>query len=485
MDNLKSQGIKAFLWDFSGKFAQFGMSFFVSIILARLLEPSEFGLMAMVAVIVAITQIFTDGGLGLALIQRRKVLPIHYVSVFYFGITLAALLGVVMFFSAKMISDFYANQQLIPLVELMSFSFLLGALSSVQSTMLRKDINYKLITKLQLIASFLSGVVGVSFALYGAGVWSLVLQHLSHGIVYNVLIWNMVHWRPSLSFSFKALVQLWGYGFRMFLSTLLESVFSRLDYMIIGRLYMPSILGYVQRAKSLNLLLTGFSADSLMSVLFPLLSKVQTDLQRFQRIVLKALSVVSFMTFLLIAILFINSEEIIIILFGEQWLPSAHYFKILTLSGFAYPVSALLVNILSSRGNSKAFLRLEIYKKMITSMNLVILYFFGIETFLYGLIVESTLNVFLNVFFASRELKLSPIKIARPILTQAVIAFVAINGTAVILQHVSTVDIVNLVSKIFCVTILYFVTNIVLRTESFSIIVNEVRVLIRKYVNAG
>ena len=159
-------------------------------------------------------------------------------------------------------------------------------------------------------------------------------------------------------------MQLWAYGFRMFLSGLLDAIFTRLDYLIIGKLFAPATLGFFQRAKSLNLMVAQNSSASLMSVLFPVLSKVQNDLQRFQRIVVKTMGIICFVVFLLLGGLYLVSEELIVLLFGEKWLPSVSYFQILVISGFGYPVSALLVNILSSRGKSKEFLLLEILKKV-------------------------------------------------------------------------------------------------------------------------
>ncbi len=177
-DNLKSKGITAFIWDFSGKLANQGMGFVISIFLARLLEPSEFGLIAMVMVVIGIAAVFSDSGLGVALIQRRRVRPIHYSSVFYFNIAIATLLSVITFFSAESIASFYGTDELIPLMQVMSFSFIIGAFSSIQSIRLRKELNYALLTKIGLIASLVSGIVGISLAFNGFGVWSLVVQSL-------------------------------------------------------------------------------------------------------------------------------------------------------------------------------------------------------------------------------------------------------------------------------------------------------------------
>ena len=352
MDNLKSKGTTAFLWDFFGKMARHGTSFIVTIFLARLLDPSAFGLIAMIMVIVMVAMIFTDVGLGGALIQRRRVLPVHYASVFYFNIFVGGILTIITFFSATWISDFYDNEQLILITQVMSVMFFINAFSSVQTSKLRKELNYAALSKAEVSAAVLSGVTGITLAFYGAGVWSLVAQALSRGVFYNIFVWIASKWVPSFLFSFKALRQLWGFGFRMFLSGLLDIIFTRLDIIIIGKLFTPAILGFFDVAKRLNEMVVQYSSGSIMAVLFPLLSKVQNDLPRFQNIAIKTLGLISFVVFFLLGVMYLISEELIVVLFTEKWLPSVEYFKILLLSGFAYPVSSLLVNILKSRGNS-------------------------------------------------------------------------------------------------------------------------------------
>ncbi len=483
MSSLKKQGTTAFLWDLLGKIANNGMGFIVSIFLARLLEVSDFGMIAMVMVIIGITQVFTDVGLGGALIQRRRVLSVHYSSVFYFNIFIAFILSIITYFSASAIGNFYNNAELIPLAEVMSLSFVIAAFSSVQNVKLRKELNYALLTKMNLISSFISGVVGISLAFYGAGVWSLVAQSLSQGIIYNVLIWSTARWKPSLAFSFKALMQLWGYGFRMFLSGLLNAIFTRLDYMIIGKLFEATALGFFQRAKSLNLFIISYSSQSLMSVLFPVLSKVQNDLSRFQNIVIKALGIISFVTFLLLGGLYLVSEELIVLLFGIKWLQSVYYFKILALSGFAYPISALLVNVLSSRGNSKAFLRLEIYKKLVFSVSITVLYFYGIDAFLYALVIQAFFNaIFLNIKSASREINLSFFKLFKPILIQMLLGIVSVVIVWNLNHNLDFGNFIMLIIKGSEYVILYIMLNKILNTDAYKYITMEVKPIYNNFL---
>lgn len=483
MDNLKDKAKIAFIWDFFGKFARNGMGFVVSIFLARLLEPAEFGLIAMVMVIIGLAQIFTDVGLGGALVQRRRVLPVHYNSVFYFNISIASILTAITYFSASSIADFYNTVELIPLAEAMSFAFLVGAFTSVQNVKLRKELNYALMTKISLISGFISGVIGVSLAFYGAGVWSLVVQTLSQGIIYNILIWNKAQWKPSLQFSFKALYQLWGYGFRIFLTSLMDNVFTRLDIMFIGKFFDAASLGFYQRAKSLNIFVIKYASDSLMSILFPMLSKVQNNLLRFQNIVIKTYGIISFVTFLLLGGLYLVADELIVLLFGEKWLPSVHFFMILALSGFVRPIGAVLMNILMSRGRSEIVLRMAIYKITIALLNFVVLYMWGIDAFLYGLIVVGLWDLFLNIFFASREINLPFMTFGKPFVVQAAVTTLAVIVTQVITWNLNHIDIVMLIIEGSLFTFMYILLNYVFRTSSYNYFLEQIMPMVRKRIS--
>jgi len=477
MDDLKEKGIKAFAWDFFGKIMTHGMGIIVTIVLARLLEPSEFGLIAMIMVIIGIANIFTDVGLSSALIQRKKVLPIHYSSVFYFNLIIGLILTLITYFSASWIAEFYQNNVLLPLTEVMSLSFVINAFSSVQTTKLRKELNHSVLTKASFIASLLSGVAGVILAFHGAGAWSLVSQTLTFGIIYNLVIWAVSQWSPALLFSFKALKQLWGFGFRMFLSGVLEAIFTRLDYLIIGKLFLPETLGFFQRAKSLNLMVAQYTSGSLMAVLFPVLSQLKNNLLQFQKVIIKMMGIICFVVFLLLGSLYLLSEELIVFLFGVKWLPSVELFQVLVFSGFAYPISALLVSVLHGRGKSKENLHLQVRKKAFVFINFGGLYAWGIDAYLYGLVVTAIVGVILNILYVSREIKLPFILFFEPIIDQSVITVTALVST---LYLVMLMEEWVFIMKFFLFLLIYILMNWVFKTSSFKYFMEQLYPLLIK-----
>ncbi len=462
-----------------------GIAFIVSIFLARLLEPSEFGLVAMVSVIIGMAQIFTDIGLGGALVQRRRVLPVHYSSVFYFNITIATFLTLLTFFSAPLIADFYNNERLVSLTHVMSFLFVINSISSVQTTKLRRELKFHLLTKVRIASGFISGAIGIALAIYGAGVWSLVAMAVSAGASYNILIWTASKWTPSLLFSFKALRQLWGFGSRMFIAVLLDTFISRLDLIIIGKLSGPATLGLFQRARALNTMVIQYSSGPLIPVLFSVLSKIQNNLSQFQNIIVKTFGIVNFVVFLMLGGLYLVSEELIVVLFSEKWLPSAEYLKILILSGFEIPIGAVLITVLSGRGNSKAFLRLEIYKRSLFVLNLALIFLIGIKGYLYGLVLVSVFSFSLDIVFASREIKLSKLVFIRPFISQLMISVTAVIITIFILQSEEISDLVALILKGSIFTFFYILLSWLLKTSSYHYCYDQLAPVIkRKFFNS-
>lgn len=479
-NNLKAKGTTSFIWNIVGKLTNSGMGFILTLILARLLEPSEFGLIAIVLVILGFISVFFDAGLSAALIQRKRVLPIHYSSVFYFNLIIASILAVSVFISAGAVANFYNNQELVGLIEVMSVSFLLGALSSVQRVQLQKELNYKVLTKITIISTVFSGGVGVFLAYDGAGVWSLVVQNLSFGVFSNILLWSISRWKPSLMFSLKALKSLWSFGFHVFLVNIMNAIFGRVDVLIAGKLVAPSVLGFYDRAKHLNQVIYSYSAGSLMSVLFPLLSKVQKDLPRFQNIFIKIYGILSFGVFLLIGGFYVISEELILLLFSVKWLATVDYFKIIMLGSFASIYGALLSNVLVSRGKSKLYFKVDILKKILLGINLYIGFLFGLEGFLYGAVLVAYLRFFIDLYCAGRELKLSLYPFIKNMFTQLIISAISVALTFTLTSTFNYNYIIMLVSKWIIFIILYMLISFIFKTESYQYSTEQLKYIFDK-----
>ena len=477
MDNLKQKSIKAFTWDFLGKMANHSVSFIVSIFLARLLSPSDFGMLAMVNVVIMLSASLVDMGLGTALIQRKNVTDKHYSSVFLFNITVGGLLTLLLFFLAPFVGTFYENKELIPITQAMSLLFILSSFGNVIRAKLRKELIYNIPTKAGLISSLVSGVTGITMAFTGFGVWSLVVQSLLRPIIANLYLFYFVRWRPKLQFAWQALKDLWAFGFRMFLSGIIDSVFKNLDSIIIGKLFPPAILGYYYRARSLNSYIVQYSSASLMSVLFPALSKVQDDPKRFKSIVHKSYHLIALVAFFLTGFFFITGADFIILLFGSKWEPAIPYFHLIILIGYAYPLSSLLVSVLSASGNSKAFLKLEIIKKTFLGASLTIGFIWGVKGFLICNAVAVFLAVYANIVFAGKQLKTGQLWFIRMTLPYLFITLFFAGGLFWLGEQIQLSRILHLLIGASLFSGFYFVFLFLFKADGIIILWNEIKKL--------
>ncbi len=404
MISIKQQSIKAMVWDFAGKIALQTVMFVISIFLARLLSPQDFGLLAMVNVVIAFSTTLIDMGLGVAIIQRKEVTDVHYGSVFFFNIFVGLLLMAMLYFSAPFIAKFYGNQDLVAIARAMSFLFLLSSIGNVLRIKLRKELEYGIPTKANILAAVVSGMVGIGMALSGSGVWSLVAHALLNPVISNAYLFYNVKWRPKLIYKWEALKDLWNFGFKMFLSGLIDTFVTNADAVIIGKLFSPAVLGFYYRARSLNNYVVVYSSGSIMNVLFPTFSMIQDDKERFMNAIAKGYHIINFLAFYLTGLFFLIGDALILSLFGEKWEPAIPYFRLIIVGAFGYPLSALLVNILKARGNSSGFLKLEIIKKIAFVLALCFGFIWGIEGYLVCSIFAMVFSVVMNMYYAGKQI---------------------------------------------------------------------------------
>lgn len=474
MTSLKKQSYKAFAWDFAGRIGGQTVGFVISIFLARLLSPDDFGLLAMVNVVIALSASLMDMGLGVALIQRKEVTDAHYGSVFYFNIVVGLILSALLFFAAPLVGLFYNNEQLIPMARAMSVLFILNSIGNVIRLRLRKELEYGIPTQAGLLGAIVSGALGVWMAFNGFGVWSLVAQSLLNPVVNNIWLFYRVKWRPKLLFHWQSLKELWGFGFRMFISGILDTIFTNADSIIIGKLFTPATLGYYFRARSLNNYVVQYSSGSLMSVLFPAFSKVQDDIEKFKNMAHKGYHLINFMAFMLTGLFFVIGEDLIILMFGNKWQPSISMFHLIIIIAFGYPLSSILVNILSASGNSRVFLRLEVIKKIFFGTSLAIGFIWGIHGYLICNAIAYVLAVCANIFYSAKQLNVSSwwfYRITLPYLTITI----AIAGAMTLAQyHLRLPHLQHLIFSTIGFGAIYLISAWGLRLQGFSLIRGEV-----------
>lgn len=413
---LKEKTAGALFWSFIERIGQNGMQFVIAIILARLLSPAEFGLIAMLALFMAVAQSFIDSGFGSALIQKRDASHIDECSIFYFNIFVGISAAGALCLSAPWIASFYNTPILVPLTRVLSLNLIINALGLIQATLLTKHIDFKTQLKVGLLATVFSGTIGVIMAYMGFGVWSLVFQSLGQNIFRTCLLWIMVHWRPAWTFSIYSLRSLFVFGSKLLFSGLFDTVFQNIYLVVIGKLFSPTDLGFYGRARDFSQFPVQNVSSSVERVTFPVFSTIQGDKIRLKEGVRKALSMMAVLTFPMMVGLMIVARPLVVVLIGEKWLPCVSYLRLLCIVGMLYPLHVINLNVLKAQGRSDLFFRLEVIKKSMALTAIVITCRWGITAMIIGQIVTSIIAYYLNSYYTGKLLRYSAVAQIRDVM---------------------------------------------------------------------
>lgn len=473
--SLKQKAIKSFIWDYAGKFAGQIVSFTLGIILARLLTPEDYGLIGMVMAIVAIAQGITDIGLGSAIVQRQNITDDHMSTVFFMNMGLSLVLTMALFFAAPLVASFYDQPELLLISKVLSIYFLLNGTTLVQKAKFSKELRVHIVTQSNVISAILSGLIGVALAYNGFGVWALIVQTLLKAGIYSIIIWIRSKWRPSLIFKKTSLIELWSFGFNLFLSNMIYAFGSRLNVLVIGKMFSASVLGLFTRADSLNKFIIKYSSGSLSAISFPALSAIQDNSEKFKRNALLMINLAAFAAFGLCGVMYLIAEPLIIGLLTEKWRGAIPIFKILCLSVYVFPISAISLSTITAMGNSSIHLKLTLIKYSITITGMILgFYLGGLNGYLYSLIVTSTLNLLINFIGVEKVTKIS---LKDQLKNIYVFPLITIPLT-IVLSQLAFGDIGNILLVIFLSILfgfLYLVINYLFKTESLLFLNEQVR----------
>lgn len=398
-DSLRSQALHALSWSFLESIGLQGVRFVIGIMLARLLFPEQFGLIGMLTIFMAVAQSFLDSGFGAALIQKREATPIDTCSIFYFNIIVGLVGAGLLCLVAPWIAAFYNQPILTPLTRALSLTIVINSFGMIQNTILTKQINFKTQAKVSLIASVLSGIIGITLAAAGFGVWSLVVQQISCTFVGTVLLWLLVDWRPTLTFSIKSLQEMFGFASRLLASGLLNEIFNNIYLLVIGKLFSAPDLGFFTRAKALEEIPSQTLSGMVGRVSFPVFSVIQDDPDRLKRGLKKELTFLVMVNFPMMIGLVVVARPLVLVLLTEKWAESIAYLQLLCFLGLLFPLHVINLNILRSLGRSDLFLRLEIIKKVLIIINIAVTWRWGISAMIYGMIVMSIISYYLNSYY--------------------------------------------------------------------------------------
>ena len=403
-ESLKKKTVKGLGWSALDNAARYGMQFVIGIVLARLLSPDDYGLLGLVGIFTVVCTAFVNGGFTSALIRKKNATDDDYNTVFICNLGMSLLLYAVTFLCAPLIANFFERQELTALVRVSSLGLIIGALGLVQQTRLTKRIDFKTQTKITLVASVVSGIVGIGMALAGFGVWALVWQQLVSQATTTLLLYVYNRWLPRLSFSAESFHDLFGFGWKMMVSILLDAVWKELTQVVVGKFYSPATLGQYTRAKHYAKLLSSNLTSVVERVTYPVLSSIQDDKQRmvsaYRRIIRTSMFITAVALFSLAAV----SEPLIYCMIGPKWHEASTYLPLICITFSLYPLHAINLNMLQVQGRSDLFLGLEVIKKIISLAPLFVGAFVGIIPMLWVNIIVGIIAYFLNSYFSGRLL---------------------------------------------------------------------------------
>lgn len=401
----KNTFLSASFWSFLQQFGFIAINFVVSIILARILMPSDFGIVGIALIFNGFANIISDGGLSSSLIRTKNVDETDYSVVFITNLVVSILLYFLIFISAPFIAEQFNNLELIVIIRVVALSIVISSLTIIQSVKLTKELQFKKKLILGLPALLISGIVSLYLAYNGFGVWSLIFKDLAFSTLVGALLWIDSKWVPKFEFSYSKFKYHFNYGYKLLLTDLLAKVFNDSYTIIIGKFFSVTQLGLYSRAKSLAELPNGVVFSAINRVMFPLLAQVNDDDQRLKYIYSQIIKRVAFILIPLLTLLLIFAKPIIIFLLTEKWIDAVPYFQILTLAAIMSPLQSYNLNICKVKGRSDLVLKLSIIKYILTGLSLFTSIWFGIYGLLWSFVAITLLDVLITCYFAGNLIK--------------------------------------------------------------------------------
>lgn len=402
VDSLKKQAVKGVVWSAVERFSVQGIQFVLSIVIARLVAPSEYGLIAMLGIFMAIAQTFIDSGFSNALVQKKDRTEVDFSTVFYFNIVVALLVYLILYFSAPYIALFYKEPLLDIITKWVGVNIIISAFSIVQRAKLTIQLDFKTQAKASLISVVASGVLGVFLAYYGYGVWALVTQALLNNLLDTFLLWLFAHWMPKWKFSYQSFKQLFSFGSKLLLSGLLHTVYLNLYTLVIGRKYSATDVGYYNRSYSIAQYPSVNIVMIISRAIYPLQCEMQDDDERLTRSFIQYLRMSCCIIFPLMVTLAVLAKPLVLALLTEKWIAMSDLLSVLCIAYMWYPVMTINNQILNVKGRSDYFLKAEIIKKCVAIIVLLATMPFGVKVLCWGVLLYNMLDMAIIIIYTKK-----------------------------------------------------------------------------------
>ena len=461
-------------WKFAERCGAQGVTFIVSVVLARLLEPELYGTIALVTVFIAILQVFVDSGLGNALVQKKDADDVDFSSVFFFNLITCATLYFLMYFLAPIIADFYNMMELVAVIRFMSLTLIVSGVKNVQQAYVAKNMLFKKFFYSTVGGTIGAAVLGIFLAYKGYGIWALAVQSVFNSTVDTIILWFTVKWRPKKCFSIKRLLELFKYGWKLLVSALIETGYTQLRTLIIGKIYSHEDLAYYSKADQFPSPVVTNINSSINSVLFPAMSKEQNDILRVRSMTRRSIKISSYIMMPLMIGMAACADNLVEFILTDKWMPCVPYIRIFCFSYAFYPVHTANLNAMNALGRSDLFLKLEIEKKIVGIIAIIATVRFGVFIMACSSIVCSIINQIINSAPNKKLLGYSYKDQMLDICSSIILA--SIMGVVVFLVGKIRMSCgYLLLTQIILGIVLYFVLSIVSKNENYKYIVSIVR----------
>lgn len=469
--------LTSFFWKLMERGGTQGIQFIVQIILARLLAPKEFGAIAIVMVFINLAQVFVQSGFNTALIQKKDADELDFSSVFYLSLFVAVLLYVLIYFTAPFVADFYRDPILVPILRVLGCTLFFGVFNSIQNAYIARHMLFKKLFYSSVGAILISGTVGIIAAYNGLGVWALVIQQLLNQLSITVIMWFTVKWRPKTIISFKRIKELFSFGWKLLVSSLLETIYVDLRTLIIGKIYNPAILGYYNRGQQFPNVIVANINGSISSVMLPTLSAHQEDKKRVKEMMRRAIVTSSFLIFPMMIGMAVVAEPLVKIVLTDKWLPAVPFLQIFCITYSFMPIQSANLQAINALGRSDIYLIISIIKRVYGLIILLISIRFGVYAIAMGQTLIAILSSILNAYPNKKLLDYSYREQWTDIMPSVLISI--IMGTIVYMfKFLNLGSWETLLLQVGSGIVIYVFLARILKLESYNYLVNTTKELI-------
>ena len=470
----RSKVLKNLIWRFAERIGAKLISVIVQLVLARLLAPEVYGTVAIVLVITNILQVFVESGFGTALIQKKNADDLDFSSVFWFNVVICIILYLLLYLFSPLIARIYSNDELIPIIRAVGLILIISGVRNVQQAYVSKNMLFKRFFFSTIGGTVIGGAVGIYMAFLGYGVWAYVAQYLLLNLISTIILWVTVKWRPNFKFSFSRLKNLFSYGWKLLAASLLNTVSDQLRPLIIGYKYSSSDLAFYNEGIIFPNLITENVNTSIDSVLLPALSEEQDKKDNIKHMTKRAVQVSSYVMWPLMVGIAVCAKPFVSLVLTDKWLPCVPFIRIFCFYYALWPIHTANLNAIKSIGRSDIFLKLEIIKKVIDFIVVIITLFISVKAMAVGLMIEGFLFQFLNAYPNSKLIEYRYFEQLKDIFPSMVISLL-MGGVVFIVTLLELPDIATLLIQIVLGAAVYIALSLIFKIDTFNYILCAVK----------